>query len=843
MYAFIEQHNIALLSISQLIALITSYVSLHLLGYMKIEPWKFWRWLIAGLIGIGLWAMHFTALMSVDLGFPVAYDRWLTLLSLFVAVGTSYAAFGCFGGGGSKSRYVGASLLLGLGAVSMHMIGVEAIQATKQYDPAMVVLSGAIGVAAAMLVFGIAARREPRQGAAARFFCALLLTAGMTFMHSVGMHGTTFAPQAAIAGRPYFGPVSNWLAHTVAHVTIGIVLAALIAVYLHRLTYNDRKHKSLFENYPDVILLVDGNGTILQSNRAAAGAFGWEPEALAGRTFDLLVSEEDRSRAIETLRQAAGGAPVELELTIRHRSGRTLYFQTKAIPHTGDPAGQSIYVVLKDVTEAKLARRKQTQMEMQFHSVVETALDAVIVTDENMNILVWNKGARKMFGYSEEEVLGQRIDFIIPQRLQPSHREAVERYRRTQKGRIVGTTQELHGVRKGGEEFPLELSISAWKVEGTAYYSAIIRDITERKAAERALRVSEERYRQLIESFPEAIFIGQGNRWVYANETGAKLLGASSREQLLGRDVFSFVHPEYHANIHARIRLTETEERRTERMEEKWIRFDGSEIHVQVSAIPARLGDTDGLVRIVLVRDMTELRKARELYERSEKLSVAGELAAGIAHEIRNPLTAIKGFLQLMSEEQEPPYYDIIRSELSRIEFVISELLMIAKPQQVRFVKRRIADIAVQVVALLESQAIMSDVSIVCDIEAEDAEVLCDENQMKQVLINIMKNGIEAMADGGTLHVSLERDGAFAVRIRIRDEGIGISPDMLKRLGEPFYTTKEKGTGLGLMTSYRIVGNHRGRISVDSELGRGTTFTISLPVSRDDDGLEDMYPF
>ena len=843
MHQSLDQHNIVLLSISQLISFVTSYVSLHLLDYMKTEPWKFWRWLIAGLVGIGIWAMHFTALMSVDFGFPVAYDRGLTIFSLLVSVGTSYAAFGCFGTGSSKLRYAGASLLLGLGAVSMHMIGVHAIHAAKLYEPMFIALSAAIGIASAMLVFGIAMRWRPKRDAALRFVCAVLLTAGMSLLHFTGMHGTTFARQAAHPAEQHSASVSSWLGHTVAHATIGVVLAALIAVYLYRLTYNDRKHKSLFENYPDVILLVSGNGTILQSNRAAEAAFGWEPDTLAGHPLEILLVDEDRSRAKEMLYQAAIGTSVELELTIVHRGGRTLHFQTKAIPHTADPAVQAVYVVLKDVTEAKLALRRQAQMEMQFHSVVETALDAVIVTDENMNIMVWNKGARKMFGYTEEEVLGRRIDFIIPQRLQPSHRQAVERYRRTQEERVIGTTQELHGVRKSGEEFPLELSISAWKVEGTAYYSAIIRDITERKSAEQALRVSEERYRQLIESFPEAIFIGQGNRWVYANETGAKLLGAASREQLLGRDVFSFVHPEYHANIHVRIRLTETEERRTERMEEKWIRFDGSEVHVQVSAIPARLEDTIGLVRIVLVRDMTELRKARELYERSEKLSVAGELAAGIAHEIRNPLTAIKGFLQLMSEEKAPPYYDIIRSELSRIEFVISELLMIAKPQQVRYVKRRIADIAMQVMSLLESQAIMNNVSIVSDIEAEDAEVLCDENQMKQVFINIMKNGIESMVNGGTLHVSLQRDGAYAVRIRIRDEGTGISPDMLKRLGEPFYTTKEKGTGLGLMTSYRIIGNHRGRIAVDSELGRGTTFTISLPVSRDDDGLEDMFPF
>ena len=241
-----------------------------------------------------------------------------------------------------------------------------------------------------------------------------------------------------------------------------------------------------------------------------------------------------------------------------------------------------------------------------------------------------------------------------------------------------------------------------------------------------------------------------------------------------------------------------------------------------------------------LTRDADAMYGAENLLQ-NEKLAAAGQLAAGIAHEIRNPLTSLKGFLQLLksgssSAAKREAYLTIMLEELGRIEQILGELLVLSRPRAAQFAKTGIAQMIRHVVLLLQPQAVMRGVEIRVLPIPEEAYIYCDENQIKQVLINIVKNGIEAMEHGGilTIGAAAERDIA---EIRIADQGTGIPPDKLERLGSPFFTTKENGTGLGLTVCYRIVRNHGGRIEVDSRPGEGTTFILYLPVEgRPPDG-------
>lgn len=234
-----------------------------------------------------------------------------------------------------------------------------------------------------------------------------------------------------------------------------------------------------------------------------------------------------------------------------------------------------------------------------------------------------------------------------------------------------------------------------------------------------------------------------------------------------------------------------------------------------------------------LTRDADAIYEPENLLQ-SEKLAAAGQLAAGIAHEIRNPLTSLKGFLQLLksgssSAAKREAYVTIMLEELGRIEQILGELLVLSRPRDAQFAKTRIAHMIRQVVLLLQPQAVMRGVEIKVRPISDTAYIYCDENQIKQVLINIVKNGIEAMERGGTLTIEVFAEGDTAA-IRIADQGTGIPPDKLDRLGSPFFTTKENGTGLGLTVCYRIVRNHGGRIGVESRQGEGTTFTLYLPV-------------
>lgn len=239
-------------------------------------------------------------------------------------------------------------------------------------------------------------------------------------------------------------------------------------------------------------------------------------------------------------------------------------------------------------------------------------------------------------------------------------------------------------------------------------------------------------------------------------------------------------------------------------------------------------GSRKGLV--VIGRDITEKKIAEERLLRSEKLSVIGELAASVAHEIRNPLTALKGFVQLIhpTGRGNDRYYEIMLSELERIDDIVSELLLLAKPQKVKFSEVKVSNTIEHVISLLETQA--NSINVKINFYNRHSSIInCEENQIKQLLINIIKNAIEASGNGGTVDVVLDVNSAGMTQIRVIDTGVGIPDEAINRLGEPFFSSKEKGTGLGLTVSFKIIEQHGGDISYKSEPNKGTTATVLLP--------------
>ncbi|MBS4211232.1 ATP-binding protein [Neobacillus rhizophilus] len=214
----------------------------------------------------------------------------------------------------------------------------------------------------------------------------------------------------------------------------------------------------------------------------------------------------------------------------------------------------------------------------------------------------------------------------------------------------------------------------------------------------------------------------------------------------------------------------------------------------------------------------------------SEKLTIAGQLAAGIAHEVRNPLTAIKGFLQLMERKMEDQtYFGIIESEIDRIELILSELLVLAKPQDFKFESVYLPALIEDIKTLIDTQAIMNNVKIEVVNTDEPITINGDINQLKQVFINFLKNAIEAMPNGGSCIIEMKAIGENKVKIFFKDTGDGIPPQLLKRIGEPFFTTKENGTGLGIMISKQIIENHHGTVHFWSDK-KGTIIEVILPL-------------
>ena len=231
------------------------------------------------------------------------------------------------------------------------------------------------------------------------------------------------------------------------------------------------------------------------------------------------------------------------------------------------------------------------------------------------------------------------------------------------------------------------------------------------------------------------------------------------------------------------------------------------------------------------IRDITEKRLVDEYVKNSEKLKVSGEIAAGVAHEIRNPLTVISGFIQMMNQGngENKQYLDIITAEIERMNGIISEFLFLSKPHVSNIKLHDIHSILGDVILLMQTEAFFKEVKILKQPAEVPLYVYCEGSQLKQVFINLFKNSIEAMPDGGEISVQLSELSEKTIRVSIIDNGIGIPKDVLSRIGKPFFTTKEHGTGLGLMISERIIEQHHGSISISSESGIGTKVDIDLP--------------
>ncbi|MQR97440.1 ATP-binding protein [Fictibacillus phosphorivorans] len=238
-------------------------------------------------------------------------------------------------------------------------------------------------------------------------------------------------------------------------------------------------------------------------------------------------------------------------------------------------------------------------------------------------------------------------------------------------------------------------------------------------------------------------------------------------------------------------------------------------------------------LHVTVLRDVTDQKLTEQKLLKAEALNVVGELAAGVAHEIRNPLTSLKGFVQLIQNQtgEFDQYLSIILTEVDRIEHIIKEFLVLSKSNSQNFMMSCVTDIINDTVDLLNTQAIIKNIEIKKDLDDHVPLIFCDPLQLKQVFINFLKNAIEASAVGDCVEINmkLSRKKDF-LQVQIRDYGCGMDETVMKKIGKPFFTTKNEGTGLGLMVSTNIIKHHNGRLDVKSKKGSGTMFTITIPI-------------
>ncbi|WP_066051432.1 ATP-binding protein [Robertmurraya korlensis] len=353
------------------------------------------------------------------------------------------------------------------------------------------------------------------------------------------------------------------------------------------------------------------------------------------------------------------------------------------------------------------------------------------------------------------------------------------------------------------------------------------------KHYEQIARLSGKSYKNLLDSLPSTIIIHKDQQVIYVNDFAVTMFRAPNRKALIGKSTLELVTPKYADQLKKRTRALSNGNEPLKSIEYKLKRHDGTTMDFEVSSLKIIFEGVEAILSIG--KDITEKNEhTDQLLQKSEKLALLGQMAAGIAHEIRNPLTSIRGFVQLFKGEQDQNvYYDIVLSELDRINGIVGEFLFLSKPTVASMQDRDVKMLLGNVITLIQTQTILNNIQISMEYESNLPNVYCDENQLKQVFLNILKNATEAMPNGGSIELKVKKDEEKGIIIQITDQGVGIPKERIPTLGEPFYTTKEKGTGLGLMTCYKIIENHQGQLHIDSEVNKGTTIRIILPTTRD----------
>ena len=573
----------------------------------------------------------------------------------------------------------------------------------------------------------------------------------------------------------------------------------------------------LFSHSKDGILIFDSEETIVDVNPSFAESIKMDKQQLIGRSLCEIVPEnkhfklEKQKELLKKNNSVRGILPVY--------SGSSIIefdFATSTLNESG------LYMcILRDVTSKRRLERKVKKNEELYADLFIEALDGIIFWCSNGEIIDANEAACRIFECTHDELIKRQVkDFVY---------EKSERYRNIVKEMFIkgSIRDELVFLMPNGQFKSLEFTVKLNSVEG--YHMTIFRNVSERHAMEKSLRESEQKFRMIFEGALEGILLWNDQfQIVDINQSGQRML-QMSKEDLVGISLHSILND---------CNITDDELKEQIRSIHSDGQSDGN-LSITLKSGRKKFFEFSNKLNIfsnismTTFKDITEKLEMEEQLRKSDTLNVIGELAAGIAHEIRNPMTALKGFIQLLEgsvKEDHTMYFNVITTELSRIDSIINEFLILAKPQAVKFVEKDISQIMKETVDLLSAQAVLHNVQFRTYYEQNLPRVFCESNQMKKVFINIIKNAIEVMPKGGYITVSIQKESDQRVHISIGDEGTGIPAHKIKKLGEPFYTTKERGTGLGLMVTYKIIEEHKGTIEVESKLGEGTVFHIYLPI-------------
>lgn len=498
-----------------------------------------------------------------------------------------------------------------------------------------------------------------------------------------------------------------------------------------------------------------------------------------------------------------------------------------------------------ELLHAEVGERRKSETLLQ--SVLNNTFDGIISIGERGVIETFNTAAERMFGFSHAEVVGKNINMLMPNPYHAEHDGYLAQYLRTGVRKIIGGTREVVGRRKDGSQFPLELTVTEFRLAdgGDRHFIGAIRDISRRKQAEE----HQARLVEVLEATPDFVGLADARlRPLFVNRAGRAMIGIEPDADVSGSHISHFV-PEWSARIIEQEGIPAAIGRGTWEGETAVLAADGREI--PVSQVIVAHKTADGGVRFLstIMRDLSERRKLEERLHQSQKLEAFGQLAGGVAHDFNNLLTIISGYCECLIDggDLTGPSREMVDEILKsgdRAATLTRQLLAFSRQQVLQPRVLNLNEVIAETGKML-GRLIGEDVALTMVLCPTLWPVKVDAGQAEQVLMNLAVNARDAMPDGGkltieTANVELDetyresnpdvKPGRYAV-ISVSDTGCGMDEKTKARIFEPFFTTKApgKGTGLGLATVFGVVKQSGGHVAVYSEPDKGTVFRVYLP--------------
>lgn len=606
------------------------------------------------------------------------------------------------------------------------------------------------------------------------------------------------------------------------------------------------------------------SGRVLYANPAFERFWGIRASELPQGLQALLdrIHADDRDRM-----KRARGQVMEAAYTEEYRvvlpsasdkPGRTARLRERAFCNRGPGGISYVTHVARDVSwqfdttaelRAEISRRTDAERNLsdvtqRLEALIASANDAVVTIDERSSIIDWNDAAERMFGWSRVEAVGQILtELIVPVTYRKHHEAGLEKFLRDGTGPIFNRRVETRALRRSGEEFFAELSI--WPVKSGDHYtfSSFIRDISRRKASERALADSEAKYRKVVENVNEGILVTAEGKILYANPRSLQLTGLDE-ETAMTKPFIEFIHPD----DRERVLGNHMRRMRGEQVENHYqfrvIHNNGEERWLEISAVIFDWQDAPATLNFLV--DVTERRQIEQdmrlaLARERELSELKSRFVAVASHEFRTPLAAILSSIELLDdygprlpEDERKEIVGLIKNAVSRMNKMVEQVLLTSKLEAGKFSfepkPRNINELLVQIAAEMDrAHPQASRIEMEC--EGVDQLRMVDTKLVSHILVNLLGNALKYSPPDSAVNCTARADGD-RLHFSVADRGIGIPPADLPRLFESFHRGTNvgniQGTGIGLHIVKECVELHRGSIEVQSEPGQGARFEVRL---------------